>query len=84
MKDAAHSLTASSVRTIFWLVLALAVSMLMISAGAAWAFLQWAGVLEAGWLWAAFLVLGLGGLGVVGCLVGIITWFLRQPREFRT
>jgi hypothetical protein len=83
MKDAAHSLTVNSVRTIFWLVLAFAASTLIISVGVAWAFLQWTGVLESGRLGAAFLVLGLGGLGVLGCLAGIITWFHRRTTDLR-
>ena len=80
MEDEEHSLTVSSVRTIFWLVLAFALSILMVSVGAAWAFLQWTGVLESGRLWAAFLVLGLGGLGILGCFAGIIAWLLSRAR----
>jgi len=81
MKDEGRSLTVRSIRTIFWLVLAFAVSILMISVGAAWAFLQWTGLLQTGQSWVAFLVLMLGAVGTLGCLAGIITWFLRRASE---
>jgi hypothetical protein len=78
MENEGRSLTVRSIRTIFWLLLAFAVSVLMISVGATWAFLQWTGFLETGQLWGAFLVLVLGALGTIGCLAGIIAWFLRR------
>ena len=68
-----------SIITIFWLILLFAVSFLMISVGAAWAYLEWVGMLDSGFLWPAFLVFGLGTIGAVGSFAGIIAWLVRQP-----
>ena len=70
-----------SVTTIFWLLLLLAVSFLMISVGAAWAYLEWAEVLQSGLLWPGLLVFGIGLMGAIASLAGIIAWLLRQPLD---
>jgi hypothetical protein len=70
-----------SITTIFWLVLAFALAVMMVSIGAAWAFLRWLDILSSGELWPAFLVLGIGVLGVLSSLIGIITWFVREARR---
>jgi hypothetical protein len=76
MDDDRHSIT-----TIFWLLLLFAVSFLMISVGAAWAYLEWAEILQSGLLWPGLLVFGVGLIGVIACLAGIIAWLLRQPLD---
>ncbi|MGD9048855.1 MAG: hypothetical protein PVF77_12445 [Anaerolineae bacterium] len=70
-----------SVTTIFWLLLLFAVSFLMISVGAAWAYLEWAEVLQSGLLWPGLLVFGIGLMGAIASLAGIIAWLLRQPLD---
>lgn len=70
-----------SITTTFWLLVLFAVSFLMISVGAAWAYLEWAGVLQSGLLWPGLLVFGLGLIGAMISLAGIITWLLRQPLD---
>ena len=70
-----------SITTTFWLLVLFAVSFLMISVGAAWAYLEWAGVLQSGLLWPGLLVFGLGLISVMICLAGIITRLLRQPLD---
>jgi hypothetical protein len=70
-----------SITTIFWLVLAFAFAVMMVSIGAAWAFLSWVNILNSGELWPAFLVLGIGVLGTLVSLAGIITWLVREARR---
>ncbi len=70
-----------SITTIFWLVLAFAIAVMMVSVGAAWAFLRWVNVLNSGELWPAFLVLGIGVLGTLISLAGIIAWLVREARR---
>lgn len=70
-----------SITTIFWLVLAFAIAVMLVSLGAAWAFLRWVDILSSGELWPAFLVLGIGVLGALGSLVGIIVWLVREARR---
>lgn len=70
-----------SITTIFWLLLLFAVSFLMISVGAAWAYLEWAEVLQSGLLWPGLFVFGIGLIGVIASLAGIIAWLLRQPLD---
>ena len=70
-----------SITTIFWLVLAFAFAVMMVSIGAAWAFLRWVKLLSSGDLWPAFLVLGIGVLGTLVSLAGIITWLVREARR---
>ena len=70
-----------SITNIFWLVLAFAVAVMMVSIGAAWAFLRWVNVLDSGELWPAFLVLGIGVLGALTRLAGIIVWLVREARD---
>lgn len=70
-----------SITTIFWLALAFVFSVMIMSVGGAWAFLKWAGHLEAQPLWPALLVLGIGVLGALGIFVGILTWLVRQIRR---
>ncbi len=73
MEDEKHLIT-----TIFWWVLAFALSVLMISVGAAWSYLSWIGFLPSGQLWLALLVCGLAIAGAVLSFVGIARWFLHQ------
>jgi hypothetical protein len=70
-----------SITTIFWLVLAFALAVMMVSIGSAWAFLRWADVLNSGELWPAFLILGIGVLGALISLAGIIAWLVREARR---
>ena len=70
-----------SITTTFWLLVLFAVSFLMISVGAAWAYLEWARVLQSGLLWPGLLVFGLGLMGALVSLAGIITWLLQQPLD---
>jgi hypothetical protein len=69
-----------SITTIFWLILLFAVSFLMISLGAAWAYLEWVDMLDSGLLWPGLLVFGLGTIGAFGSFAGIIAWLVRQAR----
>ena len=70
-----------SITTTFWLLVLFAVSFLMISVGAAWAYLEWARVLQSRLLWPGLLVFGLGLMGALVSLAGIITWLLQQPLD---
>ncbi|MEJ2732725.1 MAG: hypothetical protein P8189_04000 [Anaerolineae bacterium] len=70
-----------SITTIFWLVLAFAFAVMMVSIGAAWAFLTWMNILSSGELWPAFLVLGIGVLGALISLASIIAWLVREARR---
>ena len=67
-----------SITTIFWLILLFAISFLMISLGAAWAYLQWSEILQSGFLWPALLVFGIGIVGAIGSFAGIIAWMVRE------
>jgi hypothetical protein len=70
-----------SITTIFWLVLGFAIAVMMVSIGAAWAFLRWVNIFNSGELWPAFLVLGIGVLGALASLAGIIAWLVREARR---
>lgn len=70
-----------SITTIFWLVLAFAFAVMMVSIGAAWALLKWMNILSSGELWPAFLVLGIGVLGALISLASIIAWLVREARR---
>jgi hypothetical protein len=70
-----------SITTIFWLVLGFAIAVMMVSIGAAWAFLRWVNIFNSGELWPAFLVLGIGMLGALASLAGIIAWLVREARR---
>ena len=69
-----------SITTIFWLILLFAVSFLLISLGAAWAYLEWANMLQSGLLWPALVVFGIGLIGAIGSFSGIVTWLVRQAQ----
>lgn len=70
-----------AITTIFWLVLVFAFAVMMVSVGAAWAYLMWAGILESGQIWLALLVLGIGILAALASLASIIAWLIRENRE---
>ncbi len=70
-----------SIIAIFWLVVAFAFSVTVLSVGAAWAFLEWIGYLESGQVMPALLVVGVGVLGTLTSLVGIIVWLVREARR---
>ena len=72
---------ARSITTVFWLLLGLVLSLLMISVGAAWAFLQWSGFLRPGPLWPAFLVMGMAIVGALGSSAGLVVWLLQQTNR---
>ncbi|HSR33811.1 MAG TPA: hypothetical protein VLY63_24870 [Anaerolineae bacterium] len=67
-----------AITTAFWLVLAFALFVLMISVGAAWAYLRWTDFLPSGQPWPALLVLGIGAIGAVASFAGIIVWMARE------
>jgi uncharacterized membrane protein len=69
------------ITSIFWWLLAFALSMLMISVGAAWWYLAWLGILSSTQVWLALLVFGLGMTGALLSLVGVIRWLLHQAPE---
>jgi len=69
-----------SITTIFWLILLFAFSFLVISLGAAWAYLQWSDILQSGFLWTALLVFGVGMMGAIGSFAAIIAWLVRQAK----
>ncbi len=69
-----------SIKTIFWLVLALAFSVLFISIGTGWTLLQWLGFLDSGQLWPPLLLLGAAILGAAASFFAIVAWMMRQGR----
>lgn len=70
-----------SVNTIFWLLLAFAFSMLLVSLGAGWVFLEWSRYAGAGQLWPGLVMLGVGLVVSISTFVGIVIWLLRAARE---
>lgn len=70
-----------SINTIFWLLLAFALSVLLLSIGTGWTLLQWIGYLDSGQLWPPLLLLGTGMMGALVSLGAIVAWLLRQARR---
>jgi uncharacterized membrane protein YbhN (UPF0104 family) len=70
-----------SVTTIFWLVLAFALSVLFISIGTGWTLLQWLGYLDSGQLWPSLLLVAVAMLGAVVSFAAIVAWMMRQARS---
>ena len=70
-----------SINTIFWLLLAFALSVLLISVGTGWTLLQWIGYLDSGQLWPPLLLLGTGMMGALISLGAIVAWLMRQARH---
>lgn len=69
-----------SIKTIFWLVLAFAFSVLFISIGTGWTLLQWLGFLDSGRMWPPLLLLGAAMLGAAATFSAIVAWMMRQSR----
>ena len=76
MDDQIHS-----INTIFWLLLAFAFSMLLVSMGAGWAFLEWSGFSGTGQVWPGLVLLGVGLVLALASFVGIVIWLVRAARE---
>ncbi len=70
-----------SIKTIFWLMLAFALSVLLISIGTGWALLQLIGYLDSGQLWPPLLLLGTGMMGALISFGAIVAWLMRQARS---
>jgi hypothetical protein len=70
-----------SINTIFWLLLAFAFSMLLVSIGAGWVFLEWSGFVGMGQMWPGLVMLGVGLLFTLGSFVGIVIWLVRTARD---
>lgn len=70
-----------SITTIFWLVLAFALSVLLISIGTGWTLLQWLGHLDSGQLWPSLLLLGVAILGALASLAALLIWMMRRARH---
>jgi len=70
-----------SITTIFWLVLAFAISVLFISIGTGWTLLQWVGYLDSGQLWPPLLLLGTAIMGALISFGAIVAWLVRQARS---
>ena len=70
-----------SINTIFWLLLAFAFSMLLVSVGAGWVFLEWSGYAGTGQMWPGLVLLGVGLLFTLGSFVGIVIWLVRTARD---
>lgn len=70
-----------SITTIFWLLLAFALSVLFISIGTGWALLQWIGYLDSGQLWPPLLLLGTAIMGALISFGAIVVWLVRQTRS---
>ncbi len=76
MDDDVHS-----VNTIFWLLLAFAFAILLVSLGAGWAFLEWSRFTGTGVLWPGLVMLGVGLVVAISTFVGILIWFVRAVQE---
>ena len=72
---------ARSFNTIFWLLLAFAFAMLLISLGTGWAFLEWSRLAGTGQVWPGLVMLGVGLVVGISTFVGILIWFLRAVRQ---
>jgi hypothetical protein len=70
-----------SITTIFWLVLAFALSVLFISIGTGWTLLQWVGYLDSGQLWPPLLLLGTAIMGALISFGAIVVWLVGQARN---
>jgi len=70
-----------SIKTIFWLMLAFALSVLLISIGTGWALLQLVGYLDSGQLWPPLLLLATGIMGALISFGAIVAWLMRQARS---
>ncbi len=70
-----------SVNTIFWLLLAFAFAMLLVSLGAGWAFLNWSRLAGTGAVWPGLVMLGIGLVVAISTFVGILIWFVRAVQE---
>jgi hypothetical protein len=73
-----------SITTIFWLLMAFAFSMAVLSMGAGWAFLEWVGYSEPRQLWPALLMLGIGIVSAIASFVGVIIWLVREAKSERS
>lgn len=69
-----------SINTIFWLLLAFAFSMLLISLGAGWIFLEWSSFAGTGMMWPGLVLLGVGLVAAIASFVGIVIWLVRTAR----
>lgn len=67
-----------SIKTIFWLVLAFALSVLLISIGTGWTLLEWVGYLDSGQLWPPLILLGIAMMGALISFGAIVVWLMRQ------
>ena len=72
---------ARSINTVFWLLLAFAFSMLLVSIGAGWAFLEWSGFSGSGQVWPGLVLLGAGLVLALASFVGLVIWLVRTARE---
>lgn len=70
-----------SINTIFWLLLAFAFSMLLVSLGAGWAFLEWSRYAGSGEVWPGLVMLGVGLVIALVTFAGIVIWLVRVARE---
>jgi hypothetical protein len=70
-----------SINTIFWLLLAFAFAMLLVSLGAGWAFMEWSGFAGTGRVWPGLALLGAGLVVGIGSFVGIVMWVVQTVRE---
>lgn len=70
-----------SIKRIFWLVLAFALCVLLISIGTGWTLLEWVGYLDSGKLWPPLLLLGTAMMGAVISFGAIVVWLMRQARN---
>jgi hypothetical protein len=70
-----------SINTIFWLLLAFAFAMLLVSLGAGWAFMEWSGFAGTGRVWPGLVLLGAGLVIGIGSFVGIVMWVVQTVRE---
>ena len=69
-----------SITSIFWLVMAFALSVLLISIGTGWTLLEWVGYLDSGSLWLPLLLLGTGIMGALISFGAIVAWLMRRTR----
>jgi hypothetical protein len=72
---------ARSINTVFWLLLAFAFSMLLVSIGAGWAFMEWSGFSGSGQVWPGLVMLGVGLVLALASFVGLVIWLVRTARQ---
>ena len=70
-----------SINTIFWLLLAFAFAMLLVSLGAGWAFMEWSGFAGTARVWPGLALLGAGLVVGIGSFVGIVMWVVQTVRQ---